>query len=256
MTESLDTSALERKVKDVYRDVAEEPTVEYHFEMGRSLAERLGYPESDLDRVPDAAVESFAGVGNHFGLAEIAEGDAVLDLGSGSGMDVFVAALQTGETGSVTGLEMTKEQLEKAKQLRDEAGFETVEFEQGYIEDIPFEDAAFDVVISNGVINLSAQKEQVFREVSRVLRPGGELALSDIISERQMPESIKNDEDLWASCIGGATEVSTYKEMIEEAGLDLADFRENTQYEFISELAQSACQTYGVKSISLDARKA
>lgn len=196
MSESLDTGELERKVKGVYQDVAEDPGEEYHFEMGRGLAERLGYPEADLDRVPDAAIESFAGVGYHFDLAELQEGDDVLDLGSGSGTDVFVAALHVGDTGSVTGLDMTEGQLEKARRLRDEHGFETVSFEQGYIEDLPFEDGTFDIVVSNGVINLSAEKERVFEEVSRVLRPGGRLALSDIISETRMPESIKTDEEL------------------------------------------------------------
>ena len=255
MLESLDVDRLERAVKSVYRDVAEEPTEEYHFEMGRALAERLDYPDRDLDKISEEALESFAGVGYHFDFAALEEGDDVLDLGSGSGTDVFVAALYVGNSGSVTGLDMTDEQLAKARQLRDETGAENVCFERGYIEDIPFDDRAFDVVLSNGVINLSPDKQQVFAEANRVLTAGGRLAISDIISEKLMPESIKNNEDLWAACIGGAEQVDRYTKLIDAAGFEVSDVRDNTQYEFISEQAANACQKYGVKSISLGARK-
>ncbi|MFD1514490.1 methyltransferase domain-containing protein [Halomarina rubra] len=253
MQESLDVDRLERAVKSVYRDVAEEPTQEYHFEMGRDLAKRLGYRDQDLDTIPQEALESFAGVGYHFDLAALDEGDDVLDLGSGSGTDVFVAAIHVGETGSVTGLDMTDEQLAKARQLRDEAGMENVSFERGYIENLPFEDGTFDVVLSNGVINLSPDKEQVFTEATRVLTTGGRLAISDIISEKLMPESIKTNEDLWAACIGGAEQVDRYTTLIEATGFEVGDVRDNTQYEFVSEQAANACQKYGVKSISLGA---
>jgi SAM-dependent methyltransferase len=255
MTESLDVKKLEEEVKGVYQDVAESPDADYHFEMGRELAERLGYPADDLDSIPGAALDSFAGVGYHFDLAELEEGDDVLDLGSGSGTDVFVAALHVGETGSVTGLDMTEEQLKKARRLRDEAGFENVSFEQGYIEYLPFDDESFDVVVSNGVINLSAEKDRVFEEVRRVLRPDGRLALSDISSEKQLSEGVKTDADLWAACIGGAEQVDDYTAMIETPGFELVDVRDNSQYEFTSDQAQGACQRYGVKSISLAGRK-
>lgn len=251
MSKSLDTTKLEREVKAVYRNVAEAPEGEFHFEMGRPLAERLGYPLEKLDRVPGDAIASFAGVGYHFDLADIQEGESVLDLGSGSGMDAFVAALHVGESGSVTGLDMTDEQLEKARRLRDDAGMDNVSFEKGYIEDLPFEDGAFDVVISNGVINLSAEKERVFAEARRVLAPDGRLALSDIISESRMSEGIKTDADLWAACIGGAEQVDDYTSVIETPGFEVTEMRENHEYEFISEQAQGACQKYGVKSVSL-----
>lgn len=255
MANSLDVERLERAVKSVYRDVAETPDADYHFEMGRPLAERLGYEPGDLDRIPAEALESFAGVGYHFDLADIQEGDDVLDLGSGSGTDAFVAALHVGDSGSVTGLDMTDEQLAKARQLRDEAGLANVSFEKGYIEDVPLEDATFDVVLSNGVINLSSEKARVFAEANRVLRPGGRLAISDIISEQQMPESIKTDEDLWAACIGGAEQVDRYTSTIESAGFSVTDVRDNTEYQFISDQAANACQKYGVKSISLGAHR-
>lgn len=255
MSKSLDVEKLEREVKSVYRNVADAPDGEFHFEMGRPLAERLGYPPEDLDRIPGEAVDSFAGVGYHFDVAALAEGDDVLDLGSGSGTDAFVAALHVGDGGSVTGLDMTDEQLEKARRLRDEAGFETVSFEKGYIEDLPFDDGSFDVVISNGVINLSAEKDRVFAEIGRVLRPGGRLALSDITSEERLSEGIKADADLWAACIGGAEQVDDYTALIELPGFELTEVRDNAQYEFTSDQAQSACQKYGVKSISVGARK-
>jgi len=255
MANSLDVDKLEDAVKSVYQDVAEDPDEEYHFEMGRPLAERLGYPPAHLDHVPAEAMESFAGVGYYFDLADIEEGDDVLDLGSGSGTDVFVAARHSGDAGSVTGLDMTAQQLEKARMLRDKAGLEHVSFEKGYIEDVPFDDGTFDVVVSNGVINLSPDKAEVFEEAHRVLAPGGRLAVSDIISEEVMPESIKNDEDLWAACIGGAEQIDRYTTAIEAAGFSVTDVRENTEYEFISERAANACEKYGVKSITLGATK-
>ena len=255
MSNTLDVERLERAVKTVYSDVARAPGAEYHFEMGRTLAERLGYPPEDLDRVPAAALESFAGVGYHFDLADLEPGDAVLDLGSGSGTDAFVAALHATDAGAVTGLDMTDDQLEKARRLRDEAGLDAVTFERGYIEDLPFDDGTFDVVVSNGVINLSPDKARVFAEANRVLRDGGRLAVSDIISEELMPESIKSDADLWAACIGGAEQVDRYTSLIEDAGFDLGEVRENTEYQFVSDQAVNACQKYGVKSISLGARR-
>mgnify|MGYP000055996091 CR=1 FL=1 len=253
MPDALDVDKLEQEVKSVYQTVASTPDDEFHFEMGRDLAERLGYPAGVLDRIPQDALESFAGVGYHFDLADLQTGVDVLDLGSGSGTDAFVAALQV-DDGCVVGVDMTHEQLEKSRALRDEAGMDAVSFEHGFIEDLPFEDETFDVVISNGVINLSAEKDRVFAEANRVLRPGGRLAISDIVSEERMPESIKTDADLWAACIGGAMQIDLYDDAIESAGFDIVEFRENTAYEFVSDQAANACQKYGVKSVSLGAR--
>ncbi len=255
MSQSLDTEKLESEVKSMYSDVAESADAEFHFEMGRELATRLGYTQSDLEYVPEPAVDSFAGVGYHFDLADLEPGEAVLDLGSGSGMDLFVAAMAVTETGTVTGIDMTDEQIDHARGLADEHGFHNVSVERGHIEEVPLEDDSFDVVISNGVINLSPKKQQVFEEAARVLKPGGRIALSDIISERQMPERIKSDADLWAACIGGAAQIDSYTDMVESAGFALKEARENSEYEFISEQAQGACQSYGVKSISLVAQK-
>ncbi|ELY96509.1 type 11 methyltransferase [Natrialba chahannaoensis JCM 10990] len=254
MAYKLDKQELEEKVTTLYREVATEPDEEYHFEMGRPLAERLGYPTADLDRIPERALASFAGVGYHMDMAELRPGDSVLDLGSGSGTDAFVAALHVGDEGRVVGIDMTDKQLEGARAARDAAGMDTVSFERGYIEELPFSADSFDVVLSNGVINLSAKKEQVFEEVERVLTPDGRLALSDIVSQEHMPERIKNDVDLWASCIGGAMQLDDYTDVIEQPGIDVVVMRANPQYEFTSERAQGACQRYGVRSISIGAR--
>lgn len=253
MSNTLDTEKLEREVKSMYEDVAVSGQGDFHFETGRSLADRLGY--TDLEFVPDSAIDSFAGVGNPFELAKIEPGETVLDLGSGSGMDLFVAALQVTETGSALGIDMTVAQIEKARQLATEHGFHNVDVRHGYIEDLPFADESVDVIISNGVINLSPEKEQVFREAYRVLSPGGRMAISDIISEDRMPDSIKDDADLWAACIGGAEQVDSYTDLIANAGFELDTVRDNTQYEFISDRATNACQTYGVKSASIRAWK-
>jgi arsenite methyltransferase len=254
MEAAVDAHELETKVKDMYRHVAEQPEGKYHFELGRPLAERLGYPADVLDRIPDEGIESFAGVGYFFDLANLSEGESVVDLGSGSGMDAFFAAERVGPTGRVVGIDYTREQLEKAQRLAEESGRSQVDFREGRIEDLPLDEASCDCVISNGVINLAPDKEAVFAEAARVLRPGGRLAIADIVSEVQMKESIVCDADLWASCIGGAAQQDTYREAIEGAGLQIEELRDNP-YEFISERARNASAKYGVKSISLLAVK-
>ena len=192
------------KVREMYRLVAEQPTGGYHFEVGRPLAERLGYPADLLDRLPAGAVESFAGVGYFFDLAGLVGGERVIDLGSGSGMDAFVAALAVGPSGQVLGVDFTVEQLDKARDLAARARLDHIEFTEGRIESLPVADESCDCLISNGVINLSPSKERVFAEAARVLRPGGRLVVADIVTERQLTEAIVANADLWAACIGGA----------------------------------------------------
>ncbi len=251
----LDITELEQKVKNMYREVALNPNGKYHFEMGRALAEKLGYDPKQLDQIPQEAIESFAGVGYFFDYATLKEGDKVLDLGSGSGMDSFLAALKVGKTGTVTGLDMTDEQLQKAEGLRDQYGFSNVSFHKGYIENLPFEDNSFDVVISNGVINLCPDKSKVFKEVGRVLKPGGRIAIADIVSEKSLPDNVVCDTTLWASCIGGASQEDEYSEAIKNGRLNIVVVIDNESYSFISLSAQSASKKYGVKSVSLLAEK-
>jgi ubiquinone/menaquinone biosynthesis C-methylase UbiE len=253
---NVDRTDLERQVKDMYRLVALEPHGEFHFEMGRALAERLGYAGADLDRIPGEAIDSFAGVGYHFGLAALEPGERVLDLGSGAGMDTFIAALKVGPTGEVVGVDMTDEQRAKAERLRDRAGLANITYLKGYIESIPCPDAAFDAVISNGVINLSADKGRVFKEVARVLKPGGRLAISDIVTEKPLPQGVVENATLWAACIGGAMQQDDYREAMAAAGLAVRRVVDNTAYRFISDNAQGASRKYGVKSVSLVATKA
>src|SRR6266545_7511958 len=241
-TQTLDTLDLDRRVKEMYREVAEEPFKEFHFETGRALAERLGYLADELDAIPGAAIDSFAGVGYYFDLARIKPGETVVDLGSGSGMDSFLAARQTGESGRVLGIDMTEAQLAKSRRLASEHGIANVEFIEAHIEQLPLPNASAEVVISNGVINLAPDKAAVFAEAARVLRPGGRLALADIVTSAQLPVGVTCDASLWAACIGGALQRDDYRE-------------ENDQYRFVSERAENATKKYGVKSVSLLAIK-
>jgi ubiquinone/menaquinone biosynthesis C-methylase UbiE len=223
--------------------------------MGTALARRLGYPDDLLTTIPAEALESFAGVGYFLDLAAPQTGDRVLDLGSGSGTDSFAAATLIGATGEVTGIDMTKAQLAKAERLRETAGLDHVRFIEGHIEDLPLPDGSCDLVISNGVINLAADKAAVFSEVERVLSPGGRLALADIVSERPLAESITCDAELWAACVGGAAQIDDYLAAIVKAGLRVDTTRDNSAYAFISGSARGATETYGIKSISLLAIK-
>src|SRR6266545_34782 len=182
-------------------------------------------------------------------------GETVVDLGSGSGTDSFLAANQTGSDGRVIGIDMTEAQLAKATGLASEHGFANVEFRNGYIERLPLESGSADIVISNGVINLSPDKAKVFAEAARVIRPGGRLAIADIVTATQLPEGVTCDAALWAACIGGAMQRDDYREAIEAAGFRLDDLKENEQYRFVSERADNATRKYGVKSVSLLASK-
>lgn len=252
---TIDVDDLRDKVKAMYRAVADEPSGTFHFEMGYELAARLGYPRADLDEVPAEAIESFAGVGHHLGLADLRPGDSVVDLGSGSGMDAFLAARRVGTHGEVVGVDMTDAQLDKSRRLAERAGCNNARFEKGYVEQAPLEADSATVVISNGVINLCNDKAAVFREIARILAPGGRMAISDIVTERQLTEAIVCDVNLWASCIGGALQQDDYRAAIEAAGLRIDTIQENPEYRFISDSAQGATTTFGVKSISVLATK-
>jgi arsenite methyltransferase len=253
-TALVDTERLEAAVKDMYRHVARGEEAQLHFEVGRGLAERLGYPRELLDAIPAEALASFAGVGHHLDLAALQPGERVLDLGSGSGTDVFCAAVLVGASGEVVGVDITDEQLDKAARLRDRDGFGQVELVAAHIEELPFDDASFDAVLSNGVINLSPVKGRVFEEAARVLRPGGRLAIADIVSGRALKERTRRNVELWAACIAGAIPRRSYVEAVEAQGLRVNEVRRN-DYRFISERALDACSTYEVESISLVAVK-
>lgn len=194
---AVDQDQLREQVKDKYREVAINPGGEFHFHTGRRLAAHLGYDAETADSLPDEAVESFAGVGNPFALRPLEHGERVVDVGVGAGFDTFVAARQVGPEGRVIGVDMTAEMLEKARRTADRLEMDHVEFREGLAESLPVEDGWADAVISNGVINLCADKKAAFAELHRVLRPGGWLQFSDIATGKPVPPEAIEDIDLW-----------------------------------------------------------
>ena len=193
----VDPDALREQVRGKYREVALDPSASFHFHTGRGLASRLGYQADAVNMLPDRAVESFAGVANPFSLRLLAPGEKVVDIGSGGGFDCFIAAGQVGSGGQVVGIDMTAEMLSKSRQTAESLGLGHVQFREGLAEALPVEDAWADVVISNGVINLCADKQAVFAEIFRVLRPGGRLQFADIANGRPVPAEALRDIDLW-----------------------------------------------------------
>jgi len=243
----VDAVDLERRVKDMYTQVALDPHGQFHFEMGRAMARRLGYTDAELDAAPAESIESFAGVGYYFDLANLRPGEQVVDLGSGSGMDSFIAAYKVGPSGQVTGVDMTDAQLAKADRLGKEHTFGSVLFRHAFIDATGLPDGCCDVVISNGVINLSPEKASVFQEAARL----GRLALADIVTNVPLPETVTCDATLWAACIGGALQRDAFAEAIEQAGFTVTSVKANHEYRFLSRSAQNATRDYGVHSVSL-----
>jgi SAM-dependent methyltransferase len=193
----VDPEALRGEVREKYRAVALKPDAAYHFHTGRPLAARLGYDPAAVHALPDRAVESFAGVGNPFSLRPLDAGEHVVDVGSGAGFDSFIAARQVGPAGRVVGVDMTAAMLDKSRVTAQFLGYDHVEFREGLAEALPVEDGWADVVISNGVINLCPDKQLVFAEISRALRPGGWLQFADIANGRPVPPEALREIDLW-----------------------------------------------------------
>jgi arsenite methyltransferase len=198
MTEPpVDVDVLREEIRRTYSDVSSEQGQEFIFPTGRAWARELGYPEPELERVPDATVESFAGVANHWVLGRVEPGAVVLDLGCGAGTDLLIAAQMTGRTGRVIGVDMTASMLDRAGESADAMGLENVELHETLIESLPLADASVDVVISNGVIDLVPDKDAVLDEIDRVLRPGGRLQLADVVIHREVSEDARKRIDLW-----------------------------------------------------------
>jgi arsenite methyltransferase len=193
----IDVEVLRDEIRRTYTDVSTTPEQDFIFPTGRSWAQELGYPEPELSRVPDATVESFAGVANHWLLGRVDPGSVVLDLGCGAGTDLLIAAQMTGPTGRVIGVDMTASMLDRAGASAEEMRLSNVELHEALIEAVPIEDASVDVVISNGVIDLVPDKDAVFDEIDRVLRPGGRLQLADVVIHREVSEDARKRIDLW-----------------------------------------------------------
>ena len=193
----VDVDRLRLEVQLKYREVATNPDKGFHFHVGRALAQMLGYPMNVVDTLPPQVVESFAGVNNPFTMGELRLGDAVLDIGSGAGFDSLLAGRMVGPLGHVTGVDMTPEMRAKARANAALLGLANVEFMDGLAERLPLSDASCDVVISNGVINLCPDKLAVYREIHRVLRPGGRVQIADVVVQKPLPEEAVADIDLW-----------------------------------------------------------
>jgi SAM-dependent methyltransferase len=210
------------------------------------------YPVELLTNLPDDVASFSLGCGNPISVAALRPGETVLDLGSGGGLDCFLAAKQVGESGSVIGVDMTPEMLERARLAASRLGFRNVEFRQGYLESLPVEAASVDVVISNCVINLSPDKPQVFREVFRTLRPGGRVAVSDIVTNGPLPEALQKDMEAWGACVAGALDVSEYTTGLTEAGF--TDVKVQPKGD-ASELIEAAGLKGKIFSAAITARK-
>ena len=215
---TVDPEALRAEVREKYGEVATNPGGAFHFHTGRSLAEKLGYPADVLADLPDEAIASFAGVDNPFSAAPIPTGSRVVDLGSGSGFDCIVASRITGPAGQVVGVDMTPTMVERARRVAGEVGAANVEIREGILEDLPVDDGWADVVISNGVLNLVADKQQALAEAFRILRSGGVLQFADIAVGREVSHEAKCDIDLWTDCIAGGQSVDEWCDLIEGAG--------------------------------------
>jgi SAM-dependent methyltransferase len=193
----VDVEVLRNEIRKTYTDVSTDQDKDYIFPTGRAWAHELGYPEPELSRVPDATVESFAGVANHWLLGRIEPGEIVLDLGCGAGTDLLMAAQMTGRQGRVIGVDMTTTMLDRARDSAREMGVANVALHESLIEELPIQDASVDVVISNGVIDLVPDKDAVFDEIDRILKPGGRLQIADVIIHHEVSEDARKRIDLW-----------------------------------------------------------
>lgn len=217
-------------IRSRYAEVASKPCCSPETTLKPALrAEAIGYIREELKEIPESAIELASGCGDPVASAELMEGEVVLDLGSGGGVDAFIAAKMVGEKGKVIGVDMTREIVERARISAENMGVQNVEFMLGDIEDLPIEDESVDVVISNCVINLSQDKSRVFEEAYRVLKHGGRIIISDIVSRGALPTSIREDTEAWVECVAGALPADEYLKTIRDAGfMDLEVLSENT----------------------------
>lgn len=231
------------------------PQQPFHFEMGKKLAENLGYPADLLDRVPKEAIDNFTGVGYYFHLIEINEGDRIIVLGKHFGMDAFIATAYTGQDGQVASIDMIGKSPYFVQTPVVDYAPGSLRFFQGPFDAIPVMDRSVDVVISNGMIHQVSDKGYLFREIARILRPGGKMVLADIVSNVDIPPDDRSDAMVWAAQKGGAVPVDQYTRHVENSGLKIVMVEDNPQYVLLSRNTWDAARTYGIKSISLLAMK-
>lgn len=256
-TSKLDTTRVLTAVQEMYEDVAAHPEKEFHFPTGRTSCLNLGYPEEELDKIPPSAIESFAGVGYPFLANVIKPGDTVVDIGSGSGVDVLIAKLKTGKEGMVYGIDMTPAMIEKARKNLEEANVNRVRIIEGRADDIPLADNKIDVVTSNGVINLVPDKKQAFDEMYRIVKHGGYIQISDIVLSKPVPEKSKTNAQLWAECIVGAEPVNDYLDIARSAGFKNVTVIDRLDYfaQSSNESTKKAAKGLGAHTIVLTGQK-
>ncbi len=245
---------LREAIKHEYRLVADKPETGFHFHTGRPLARLLEYPDELVDGIPESSVSSFAGTGNPFRIGVLSEGEYVLDIGSGAGIDSLIASRMVGATGRVTGIDMTDAMLAKARVAAAEIGATNVKFVEGQAEALPLPDESIDVVISNGVFNLIPGKRETLAEIFRVLKPGGRVQIADIVLERPVSESAKENVELWTGCIAGALLEHELEQAVAEAGFTGFEitWREDV---FGGAPQESNAASFGTKGITFKAVK-
>lgn len=247
----LDQEVLRRRIADLYTAFTEVAPQDLHFPVGRELAERLGYAPDDLEGVPAGALAAFAGVGHHIDLAEIARGERVVDVGAGSGTDSLIAAARVGAQGAVIAVDATPAQAARARAAAAERGLENVSVRVGRAERLPVASEWAHLVVSNGVLNLVPDKAAALREIARVLRPGGRLAFSDVVSDRPIGARARCNAALWAECVAGAEPGHGLIAGLADAGLQVATIRHNPAYRFRPGRAGDAAERWGVRSVSI-----
>ncbi len=244
-TTNLDKQEVEQAVQEMYEEVATYPNKEFHFPTGRNSCLNLGYPDEELEMVPASAIDPFAGVGYPFLADIIGKGDTVVDIGSGSGLDVIIAASKTGTDGQVWGIDITPAMIRKARENIEKTDIDNIEIVEGRAVNIPLDDEVADVVTSNGVINLVPDKRKAFEEIYRILKPGGHIQISDIVLSKPVSDESKANAQLWAECIVGAEPVEEYLDLVRTAGfknvtvIDRLDYFDRSPNESTREAAKN-----------------
>lgn len=250
----VDRDELRTEIKLKYTEVALEPQKGFHFHTGRPLAKMLGYPDEILELLPASAVESFAGTGNPFSMGSLQPGETVVDIGCGAGFDTLQAGRQVGPSGKVIAVDMTEAMLAKTRSAAARLGLSNIEPRLGYAEELPVPDESADVVISNGVINLTPDKAAVMKQIHRVLKPGGRFQIADIAVHLEVPQDAKDDINLWSSCIAGALLDDEWRWLLKDLGF--SDVRWGMEVDvFSGSLHESDAAEFDTRGVTFSGRK-